>query len=70
MATNLTRRSSRLLALGAPGDLVFDPMCGSGTTLKMALKHRRRYLGIEISPEYVMIARKRLKSLQLTLEGY
>ena len=52
------------------GDLVFDPMCGSGTTLKMAMVHGRKYLGIEMSSDYVRIARKRLKSLQLTLEGY
>lgn len=42
------------------GDLVFDPMCGSGTTLKMAKLNKRRYLGIEISEEYYNIACKRV----------
>lgn len=42
------------------GDLVFDPMCGSGTTLKMAKKHNRLYLGCDISKEYVDIATRRL----------
>jgi hypothetical protein len=42
------------------GDVVLDPMCGSGTTPKMALLGGRRWLGIEVCPEYVDIARKRL----------
>lgn len=41
-------------------DIVFDPMCGSGTTCKMALKHNRSYLGCDISSEYVELAKKRL----------
>lgn len=44
-----------------PGDLVFDPMCGSGTTCKMAHLNGRKHLGVDISPEYVKIAKKRLK---------
>ncbi|MBF0211526.1 MAG: site-specific DNA-methyltransferase, partial [Desulfamplus sp.] len=43
------------------GDLVFDPMCGSGTTLKMAKLNNRRYIGIDISGEYCKIAEERLK---------
>jgi site-specific DNA-methyltransferase (adenine-specific) len=42
------------------GDIVLDPMCGSGTTLKMALKNNRRFLGIEISKEYYDIAKERI----------
>ncbi len=45
------------------GDLVFDPMCGSGTTLKMAKLNNRRYIGIDISEEYCNIARERLKMI-------
>ncbi|UYN90434.1 MAG: site-specific DNA-methyltransferase [Anaerolineales bacterium] len=44
------------------GDLVFDPMCGSGTTLKMAKIARRLYLGCDISADYVKLAKKRLKA--------
>lgn len=44
-------------------DLVFDPMCGSGTTCKMALLNSRRYIGVDISKEYAAIARKRLHEL-------
>ncbi|OPG98378.1 hypothetical protein B2I21_08490 [Chryseobacterium mucoviscidosis] len=53
-----------------PGDIVFDPMCGSGTVPKMALQSGRNFLGVEISAEYVDIARKRIESSresQLTL---
>ena len=42
------------------GDLVFDPMCGSGTTPKMAKLNDRRYIGIDISEEYCRIAQERL----------
>ena len=42
------------------GDLVFDPMCGSGTTCKMAMLNGRNYLGCDISEEYVEIALERL----------
>lgn len=42
------------------GDVVFDPMCGSGTTCKMALLNKRYYLGCDISQEYVEIARQRI----------
>lgn len=48
-----------------PGDLVFDPMCGSGTTCKMAQLTHRNYIGCDISKEYVSIARERLKSVIL-----
>ncbi len=44
------------------GDIVFDPMCGSGTTCKMALLNGRKYLGCDISEEYVTIAKERLKN--------
>jgi len=40
--------------------LVLDAFMGSGTTGKMALKNNRRFIGIEISPEYVEIAKRRL----------
>jgi site-specific DNA-methyltransferase (adenine-specific) len=42
------------------GDLVFDPFAGAGTTLKMAMLNYRRYLGFEVNPKYVKIAKRRL----------
>jgi len=49
-----------ILSWSKEGDIVLDPMAGSGTTLKMAKKNNRNYIGIEISQEYVDIINKRL----------
>ena len=49
-----------ILSWSNEGDIVFDPMAGSGTTLKMAKKNNRNYIGIEIAPEYIDIINKRL----------
>ncbi len=52
-----------------PGDLVCDPMCGSGTTCLMAKKLGRNFIGIEISGEYCKIAEARIgKQEYLPLE--
>lgn len=45
------------------GDLVLDPMCGSGTTCKMAMLNGRNYIGIELNPDYVKMAEERLKGV-------
>jgi site-specific DNA-methyltransferase (adenine-specific) len=50
-----------------PGDLVFDPFMGSGTTAKAAVETDRSYLGSEISKEYHEICVKRLQNYQLKL---
>lgn len=42
------------------GDLILDPMCGSGTSCKAAKQLGRRYIGIDISSDYCKIAEKRL----------
>lgn len=41
-------------------DIVLDPMCGSGTTCKVAFELKRRFLGIEIHKEYCKLARQRI----------
>ena len=41
-------------------EIVFDPMCGSGTTLKMAKQLGRNFLGFDISNEYVEITKQRI----------
>ena len=46
---------------GAPeGGVVLDPFCGSGTTGVAAIRHLRRFLGIELNPEYVKMAKRRI----------
>lgn len=44
-------------------DMVLDPFCGSGTVLVAALKCGREAVGIEISSNYVEIARRRLTEM-------
>lgn len=50
-----------ILSWSNPGDLVLDPMCGSGTTLKMAKSLGRQYIGFDISEEYCELSRKRVE---------
>ena len=55
--------NDHILSWSNKGDIVLDPMCGSGTTCKMAKENGRKYLGIEISEEYCEIARRRLSGI-------
>lgn len=41
-----------------PGDLVFDPFCGSGTVGVACLKHGRKFVGCENDRRYFEMARK------------
>jgi DNA modification methylase len=56
-----------VLAGSREGDTVLDPFCGSGTTGEVALKHRRKFIGIELNPEYVKLAEKRLREVQVAM---
>lgn len=47
-----------------PGDLVVDPFSGSATTLAVAKKLGRRYLGFDLSPEYVERGETRLAGIR------
>lgn len=46
--------------------IVLDPFFGSGTTGVVALRHGRRFIGCELNPEYVQIAKKRLNGVQMS----
>lgn len=55
------------------GDLVFDPMCGAGTTCKAAKILKRKFIGFDTSAEYCKIATERVEhsdKLQLHLPDY
>jgi DNA modification methylase len=52
--------SDHIISWSNPGDLVFDPFSGSGTTAKMALLNGRNYIGSEIAEEYCQIAEERI----------
>jgi len=49
-----------VLASSDEGDLVLDPFFGSGTTLRVCQVLNRRCIGIELNPEYVELARRRM----------
>ena len=56
-----------ILSSSHPEDVVLDPFFGSGTTGAVAKKLRRNYIGIELSAEYIAIARERIASIPPTL---
>lgn len=47
-----------------PGDVILDPFAGTGTTLAVAKKMGRRFIGIEADENYVQAARERLKKIK------
>lgn len=49
-----------ILAGSARDDVVLDPFSGTGTVGVVALQHVRRFIGIELNPEYAQMARARL----------
>ena len=49
-----------ILSWSKEGDVVLDPMNGSGTTSKMAKVNNRNYIGIDLNQEYIDIAERRL----------
>ena len=51
-----------ILSWSNPGDVVLDPMSGSGTTCKMAMLNNRRWVGIDVSKEYIAVSRKRMNA--------
>ena len=51
-----------------PDDIVLDPFVGSGTTAIAAKRAGRHYIGIEILPEYVEMARSSLSKQAASLE--
>ncbi|TAM15947.1 MAG: site-specific DNA-methyltransferase [Pandoraea sp.] len=58
-----------VLAGSRPGDVVFDPFFGSGTTGQVAQRLGRLYLGCELNSDYEPLQRDRLRQSALTLEA-
>ena len=50
-----------ILSWSNEGDVVLDPMCGSGTVLKMAKINNRDYIGIDVDESYIKISEERVK---------
>lgn len=61
-----------ILASSKPGDIVFDPFLGSGTSSVTAKKLGRQFCGIELNEEYAMLAEKRLEIAETdkVIQGY
>ena len=61
--------NDHILSWSNEGDIVLDPFMGSGTTCFVANKLGRHYVGIELNPEYVEMAERRigLEKSQLNL---
>ena len=64
--------SKIILASSNPGDVVFDPFLGSGTTSVSAKKLGRNYFGVEMDELYCCLAEKRLKIAEsnTSIQGY
>ena len=54
-----------ILAGSKRGDIVLDPFSGSGTTGRVAFKHGRRYVGLDLNPEYMTLAEERTAVIQM-----
>ena len=51
-----------MVKAGCPENgIILDPFMGAGTTALVAIKNNRNFLGIELNPEYIKLAEKRLK---------
>ena len=50
-----------ILAGSAPEDFILDPFAGAGTTGLVSIRNGRHFIGIELNPQYIEIADKRLK---------
>jgi site-specific DNA-methyltransferase (adenine-specific) len=59
-----------ILSWSNENDLVFDPMCGSGTVCKIAMQNNRNYIGMDISKEYVELSKKRVQMHSFDLNEF
>lgn len=60
-ATFPTKLIEPCILAGAPeGGVVLDPFAGAGTTGLVALRHNRSFVGVELNPAYVRLARQRI----------
>ena len=50
-----------ILASTNPDDLILDPFTGSSTTGVAAIRHDRRFIGIDNNTEYLELSAKRIK---------
>lgn len=54
-----------ILAASKPGDVVFDPFLGSGTTAVASILNNRKFIGIEVDNKFIEVAIKRISKAQV-----
>ena len=57
-----------ILLSSKPDDIVLDMFVGSGTTAVVAIKHKRKYIGIDLDKSACDIAIQRIKNAQAQLK--
>jgi len=67
-----TQKPERLLdriikASSNPMDIILDPMCGGGTTIAVAHKLGRRWIGIDVSPVACKLMVERMRGLKIRI---
>ncbi len=53
--------NDHIISWSNENDLIYDPFMGSGTTAKMSILNNRKYIGSEISEDYIKIIETRIK---------
>ena len=59
-----------ILASTEEGQVILDPFCGSGTTGVEAVQFGRKFVGIDVSEEYLAISKKRLEKIAKDAKEY
>lgn len=59
-----------VLASTEVGQVILDPFCGSGTTGVEAIRFNRKFIGIDVSKEYLDISKKRLEKVKKDMKEY
>ena len=59
-----------VLASTEERQVILDPFCGSGTTGVEAVRLGRKFIGIDVSKEYLEISRKRLEKVKTDAKEY
>lgn len=63
-----TKLAEKMILAGTdPGDTVLDIFNGTASTGHAAIRNRRKYIGIELQPDYIAISEKRLAEVQVKL---
>lgn len=65
MTTKPVEVMRHLVQAVPPGGLVLDPFCGSGSTGVACKEAGRRFIGLELVPEYAAVARRRIEAAQI-----